>query len=371
MKRQPFVDLPARWHEVGHDLLPELEHLLAAGHFIGGEPVRRFENAFAAFCRRVHCVGAANGTDALALGLRALGVEPGDEVVTVANTFVATVEAIVQAGARPVLVDARADDLLMDPAQLDAARTARTRAVIPVHLYGRLADVATIGAWCARHGVAMLEDAAQAHGARRGGAPAGSFGDAAAFSFYPSKNLGAAGDAGALVTDRDDIAARARLLGNHGERQRYHHEIPAVNSRLDALQAAVLSAHLPHLDRWNDQRRALALRYRDRLAKLPAIGVLAEPDEPAAHVYHLLVVRVPERDALRAALAAEGIETGLHYPAPVHRQPAFRTLGYAEGAFPVVERAAREIVSLPMYPQMGIAAVDRVCDAVERHLARP
>ena len=365
MTRQPFVDLTAQYRELRDELLPEVERLMAAGTFIGGEPVTRFESAFAALCGVPHAIGVANGTDALHLALRALGVGPGDEVVTVANTFVATVEAIVQAGARPVLVDVRPDTLLLDVASLDAARTPRTRAVIPVHLYGRMVDVAPIERWCGRHGIALLEDAAQAHGARLGGRRAGAFGDAAAFSFYPAKNLGAAGEAGAVVSRRADVAARVAQLRDHGQSERYHHELIGYNSRLDALQAAVLSVKLRRLEAGNARRRALAAIYHERLGKLKALDCLPPPAEAASHVYHLFVVRCAGRERLRAALTARGIDTGLHYPVPIHRQRAWADLGYAAGAFPVAEAAARSVLSLPIYPQMSDDAVHRVCDAVE------
>lgn len=365
MTRQPFVDLAAQYEEVRGALLPQVERLLATGAFIGGEPVTRFETAFAAYCGVPHAVGVANGTDALHLALRALGVGPGDEVVTVANTFVATVGAIAQCGARPVLVDARHDTLLMDASALDAVATPATRAVIPVHLYGRLAEMAPIAGWCARRGVALLEDAAQAHGAIRDGRRAGAFGDAAGFSFYPAKNLGAAGDAGAVVTPRAEVAERLRRLRDHGQTERYHHAIVGVNSRLDALQAAVLAVKLERLDAWNARRQALAALYHERLAKVAGVEPIAAPPDAASHVYHLFVVRSPERDRLRAALEARGIDTGLHYPIPVHLQPGWRHLGYREGDFPVAEVAARTVLSLPIYPHMADDAVHRVCDAIE------
>ncbi|HSE06656.1 MAG TPA: DegT/DnrJ/EryC1/StrS family aminotransferase [Methylomirabilota bacterium] len=365
MRRQPFVDLAAQYEEVRETLLPQVERLLAAGAFIGGEPVARFEATFAAFCGVGHAVGVGNGTDALHLALRALEIGPGDEVITAANTFVATVGAIVQAGARPVLVDVRPDTLLMDASALETARTPATRAVIPVHLYGRLADMEPIVAWCARHRVTLLEDAAQAHGATRGGRRAGAFGDAAGFSFYPAKNLGAAGDAGAVVTDRPDVADRLRRLRDHGQTERYQHAVVGVNSRLDALQAVVLAVKLERLAAWNARRQALAALYHERLAKVPAVEPLPAPAEPESHVYHLFVVRSAERDQLRVALAARGIDTGLHYPIPVHLQPGWRHLGHREGDFPVTEAAARSVLSLPIYPHMSVEAVHRVCDAIE------
>jgi dTDP-4-amino-4,6-dideoxygalactose transaminase len=365
VSRQPFVDLAAQYEEVRAELLPQVERLLATGAFIGGEPVTRFETAFAAYCGVPHAIGVANGTDALHLALRALGVGPGDEVVTVANTFVATVGAIAQAGARPVLVDARPDTLLMDAAALDAVATPATRAVVPVHLYGRLVEMAPIVRWCTSRGVALLEDAAQAHGARTGGRRAGAFGDAAGFSFYPAKNLGAAGDAGAIVTGRADVAERLRRLRDHGQTERYHHAVVGVNSRLDAVQAAVLAVKLERLDAWNTRRRALAAIYHERLAKIGGVEPIPAPADPDSHVYHLFVVRTSERDRLRAALGARGIDTGLHYPIPVHLQPGWRHLGYREGDFPVAEAAARTVLSLPMYPHMREDAVHRVCDAIE------
>jgi dTDP-4-amino-4,6-dideoxygalactose transaminase len=365
VNRQPFVDLAAQYEEVRGALLPEVERLLATGAFIGGEAVAQFEAAFAAFCGVRHAVGVGNGTDALHLALRALGVGPGDEVITTANTFVATVGAITQSGARPVLVDVRPDTLLMDVGALEAARSPATRVVIPVHLYGRLVEMEPIADWCARHGVMLLEDAAQAHGAGRSGRRAGAFGEAAGFSFYPAKNLGAAGDAGAVVTDRAEVAERLRRLRDHGQAERYHHAVVGVNSRLDALQAAVLRVKLGRLAAWNARRQALAAVYHERLAKVPAVEPLPAPAEPESHVYHLFVVRSAERDRLRAALTARGIETGLHYPIPVHLQPGWRHLGHHAGDFPVSEEAAHRVLSLPIYPHMSVEAVHRVCDAIE------
>jgi dTDP-4-amino-4,6-dideoxygalactose transaminase len=363
--RQPFVDLNAQYREVRDELLPEVERLLAAGAFVGGEPVTRFEAAFAAYCGAPHAIGVANGTDALHLALRALGVAPGDDVVTVPNTFVATAEAIVQAGARPVLVDVRPDTLLIDVGALDAVATSRTRAIVPVHLYGCLADVETLERWCAARGVALLEDAAQAHGASRGGRRAGTFGDAAAFSFYPAKNLGAAGEAGAVVTRRADVAQHVARLRDHGQSARYHHDLVGYNSRLDALQAAVLAVKLRRLDAWNARRRALAALYRERLAKVPGVELTAPPADAESHVYHLFVIRVAHRDRLRAGLTARGIDTGLHYPVPIHLQRGWQHLGYGAGDFPVAEAAADAVLSLPIYPHMREDAVHRVCDAIE------
>ncbi|HEU4369335.1 MAG TPA: DegT/DnrJ/EryC1/StrS family aminotransferase [Methylomirabilota bacterium] len=368
MIRQPLVDLAAQHAEIGAAVLAEVERLFAAGTFIGGEPLQRFEREFAKLCQTAHCVGVGSGTDALHLALRAAGVGPGDEVITVPLTFVATAEAVVQCGARPVLVDVRPDTLVMDIGRLSAARTARTRAVLLVHLYGRLADVDAAQAWCRAHGVVLVEDAAQAHGARLGGRAAGSFGDAGAFSFYPSKNLGAAGEAGAVVTSRDDLAEQVRRLRDHGQAARYLHAVSGFNSRLDALQAAVLAVKLERLDRWNERRRALAGVYHERLAAVPGVTMPPRAADLESHVHHLFVVRVRDRDRVRQTLARHGIETGVHYPVPLHLQPAFRELGYAEGAFPAAEAAAREVLSLPLYPQLDGATVHRVCDALEAAL---
>jgi len=371
--RQPFVDLAAQYAEVREELTPEVADVLVTGIFIGGERVRRFESEFARFCGTAHCVGVASGTDALRIALLAVGVGAGDEVLTAPNSFIATAEAISQCGARPVFVDVRADTLLLDVERLEAARTPRTRAVVPVHHVQeqrQMAEMEAISAWCARHGLALVEDAAQAHGARLGVRGPGSFGAAAAFSFYPAKNLGAAGDAGAIVTDRADVAHRARLLRDHGQAERYVHEIAGFNSRLDALQAAILSVKLRHLAHWTERRRALAALYRERFEKAPGLQLVAEPREPDAHVYHLLVVRLARRDELREALAAGGIETGIHYPVPIHLQGAYHHLGYGQGSFPVAEEAAREVLSLPLYPQLSDDALHRVADTVEAFCRR-
>jgi dTDP-4-amino-4,6-dideoxygalactose transaminase len=362
--RQPLSDLAAQFRELRDELWPELEAVLASGRYVGGARVQQFESEFAAFCGQSHCVGVANGTDALRLALHAVGIGAGDEVITAANTFVATVEAILQAGARPVLVDVCPDTLLLDVRGLDAARTWRTRAVVPVHLYGRLCDMEAIGGWCRTAGVALVEDASQAHGARTAGGTAGSFGEAAAFSFYPSKNLGAAGDAGAIVTARAEVADCARRLRDHGQSARSVHESVGYNSRLDAIQAAVLSVKLRHLARWNERRRTLAGIYEERLEKLPGITLPAAAREREAHVYHLFVVQVDEREALSRALTADGIETGRHYPRPVHLQPAYRDLGGGDGTFPVAEASSQRILSLPLYPEMSEHAVHHVCDRI-------
>jgi dTDP-4-amino-4,6-dideoxygalactose transaminase len=321
-----------------------------------------FEEEFARYCDVAHAVGVDSGTSALELALRAYDIGPGDEVITAANTFVATAFAISHAGATPVLVDVDPSTSALDPALIAAAVSRRTRAIIPVHLYGQIAPMEAVTAIAREHGLVVIEDACQAHGARAHGRRAGSFGDAAAFSFYPSKNLGAQGDGGIVVTPHDDIAQRLRLLRNYGTTEKYRSEIVGFNRRLDTLQAAMLRVKLVHLDDWNVARRGHAAHY-DRLLEDVALvrPVVADGGEP---VWHLYVVRTAERDRVRAQLDARGIQTGIHYPIPVHLQPAYRDLGHGPGDFPVTERLADEIISLPMYPEMSPEAVERVADAL-------
>jgi dTDP-4-amino-4,6-dideoxygalactose transaminase len=346
----PFADLTMMTDEVREEVEATFRVVLDSGRFIGGDLVERFEQEWSAYCRTAHAVAVGNGTDALHLALRALGIGPGDEVVVPTNTFVATVEGVVLAGATPRFADVGPDTLLLTPATLAAAITPRTRAVIAVHLYGQMADMDAIGQMAASSGLAVIEDAAQAHGASWRGAPAGSFGHVGCFSFYPGKNLGAFGDAGAVVTDDTEIARRVRSMRDHGRAGGSHHEheFLGMNSRMDALQAAVLLAKLPRLESWAAARRGVAARYRSHLARGPV------------HAYHLLVAQVPERDRVRRDLARAGIETGLHYPVPCHRQAPYRS--YATVDLPVAEQAAGEIVSLPMFPHLATEQVTRVCE---------
>jgi dTDP-4-amino-4,6-dideoxygalactose transaminase len=296
------------------------------------------------------------------LALQATGVEPGDEVITVANTCVPTIVGIEEAGATPVLVDCDRDTFTLDPSLLEEAITPRTRAVVPVHLYGQCADVDPIVEIAEGHGLVVVEDCAQAHGAEYSGRRAGSFGKAAAFSFYPTKNLGAFGDAGAVVTNDEEVATRARLLRNYGERGRFEHVLRGRNSRLDALQAAVLGAKLPHLDEWNERRRAIAEQYRSALAGSAAVAPVEA--EGRRHVYHLHVVQVTDRGEFRDALAGRGIETAVHYPIPVHRQPAYLDLVPSGRSLATSERLASRIVSLPLFPELSDEEVQRVVSAV-------
>jgi dTDP-4-amino-4,6-dideoxygalactose transaminase len=343
----PLVDLGLQHRRIADEVRAGFDRVLATTSFILGPETERFETEFADYCGVAHCVGVGNGTDAIELALRANGISAGDEVILPANTFVATAEAVVRAGALPVLVDCD-EDFLIDVDAASAAVTPRTRAVIPVHLYGQLAPMKAL-ADILPEGVMLIEDAAQAQGAAYAGQRAGSFGVAAATSFYPGKNLGAYGDAGAVLTNDSDVAERLRRLRSHGGVHKYEHIDIGFNSRLDEMQAVVLSAKLTRLDTWNDERRAAAVRYDALLADLP--GVIRPRLVPGnEHVWHLYVVRVPHRDDVLAALNAAGIGAGIHYPSPVHTLPAFASLGYQRGAFPVSERLADEILSLPIFP---------------------
>jgi dTDP-4-amino-4,6-dideoxygalactose transaminase len=358
----PFVDLAAQRQALAPRLAEACLDSLDRGDYILGRDVELFEREWAAWTGARHAVGVDSGTSALELTLRAHGIGPGDEVITVANTFVATAFAISHAGALPVLVDADPRTYLMDPSGIEAAITPRTAAIMPVHLYGQPADMDAICAIARSHGLLVIEDACQAHGARDRGRPAGTLGDAAAFSFYPGKNLGAQGDGGMLVTDDDEVAERARLLRNYGQRVKYTSQIVGYNRRLDTLQAAMLRVKLPHLDDWNDRRRTHALRYDEALAELPLVRPATR--DGVEHVWHLYVVRVPSRELIRERLAREGIQTGIHYPVPVHLQPAYGALGHSRGSFPVTEAAADEILSLPMYPELPEHAPRRVAEAL-------
>jgi dTDP-4-amino-4,6-dideoxygalactose transaminase len=356
----PFADLTMMTEEVRDEVEAGFRDVLDSGRFIGGDLVERFEHEWSAYCGTEHAVAVGNGTDALHLALRALGIGPGDEVVVPTNTFVATAEGVILAGATPRFADVGPDTLLLTPETLAAAITPRTRAVIVVHLYGQMADMEAIGRIAASAGLAVIEDAAQAHGASRRGARAGSLSQVGCFSFYPGKNLGAFGDAGAIVTDDAEIARRIRSMRDHGRigGSHYEHEFLGMNSRMDALQAAVLLAKLPRLESWAAARRSVATRYRSHLEEGP-VRLVAD-DTGSEHGYHLLVARVPDRDRVRRALAQAGIETGLHYPVPCHRQAPYR--GYASGDLPVAEQAAGEIVSLPMFPHLATEQITRVCD---------
>lgn len=365
----PFLDFPAQYADLKEELRPHLDRVLDSSAYILGTYAEQFEQAFGEFLGVRHVIGVANGTDALLLSLKALGVGPGDEVITAANSFVATAEAIAHAGARPVFVDVDRDTYTMDVGQVEAKVSSRTKALIPVHLYGQPADLASLEDLAKSHGLAILEDAAQAHGATYRGRPIGGFGAGACFSFYPGKNLGAYGDAGAVATNRDDVALTLRKLRDHGGVKKYEHELIGFNSRLDGLQAAVLLVKLKRLRQWNERRLAHAALYTKLLSGVPGVKVPTVRDH-ATHVFHLYVIRVPaeHRDGLRAFLQGHGIATGIHYPVPLHLTPAFAYLGYQPGDCPVAEACARSILSLPMFPELRAEQIDYVADRVQRYM---
>jgi dTDP-4-amino-4,6-dideoxygalactose transaminase len=360
----PMVDLRAQYQRIQPAIDAALARVVAGTQFIGGEECRRLEQEFAAFCGARHAVGVANGTDALAIALRAYGVGPGDEVATVANTFIATGEAILLNGAKPVFVEVEEASFTMDPAALAAAITPRTKLVLPVHLYGHPANMEAICAVAARHGLPVLEDAAQAHGAEVAGRRAGSLGHAACFSFYPGKNLGAYGDAGMVTTNDADFAARVRQIANHGGgATKYDNVVLGTNSRLDALQAAVLRAKLPQLERWTAERLERALAYTRLLEGVPGL-VLPRAQAWGRSAWHLYTLRVENRDGLQAHLGARGIATAVHYPRPIHLQPAMAAAGGRPGDLPVSERLSREVIQVPLYPELPLETLERIAQEV-------
>ncbi|HYW25126.1 MAG TPA: DegT/DnrJ/EryC1/StrS family aminotransferase [Terriglobales bacterium] len=357
----PLVDLRAQYRTIEDEVMAAIRGVLQSGQFVLGPETEAFERELAAHCRAAEAIGTSSGTSALHLALLAAGVGAGDEVITVPFTFVATVAAIEYTGARPVLVDVRADSLTMDPLLIEAAITPRTRAIVPVHLYGQPADMDPILEIARAHGLRVIEDACQAHGAEYRGQRVGALGDLGCFSFYPGKNLGAYGEGGAVVTNDEDFAGTVRALRHWGQTRKYHHELKGFNYRLEELQAAILRVKLRHLDDWTEARRSHARLY-DRLLA----GVLPTPVEMpyARHVYHVYAVRTRFRERLERALADAGVHTGVHYPAPVHLQPAYADLGHRPGAFPVSERAAAEVLSLPMYAELQDHEIDLVAELV-------
>jgi dTDP-4-amino-4,6-dideoxygalactose transaminase len=354
----PYVDLKTQYR----NLKPEIDAAIAAvlenAQFVLGPAVESFEERFASYCGSSHAIGVNSGTSALHLALLAAGVSTGDEVITVPFTFVASAAAIEYAGARPVFVDIEPECWTMDPRAIEAVITPRTKAIMPVHLFGQPADMDPILAVASKHGLAVIEDACQAHGADYKGRRCGSLGHIACFSFYPGKNLGAYGEAGAVVTDDAGLAARMRLLRSWGEETRYEHKYRGFNYRMDGLQGAVLGVKLTYLDAWNEARRSHAARYAALLGGSPAVT----PHERSGsrHVYHVYAVRVPQRDSWRQRLTEAGIQTGVHYPVPVHLQAAYRDLGYSAGDFPVSERLAGDVLSLPIFPEMTSGQIDTV-----------
>jgi dTDP-4-amino-4,6-dideoxygalactose transaminase len=371
--RIPAADLQAQHGALRAELLEAFRRVLDSSAFVHGAEVDAFEQEFAVYCEVPHALGVANGTDALALALRALHIGVGDAVAVPAFTFAATAEAVLHVGARPLLVDIDPQTFSLDPAALDRAlqhAPAPVRAVIPVHLYGQPAAMEEIAAVARAASAAVIEDAAQAHGARYRGRRTGGLGVLGCFSFYPTKNLGALGDAGAVTTADAACAARIARLRDHGQREKYVHDVVGFNSRLDGIQAAMLRVKLRHLDAWNARRQALAALYRQQLSGLPGL-VLPATSPEREHVYHLFVVRCGARDALQAHLQTCGIAASVHYPRPVHLQPAFAELGYRAGDFPVAEAAAHEVLALPLYPELSDEQVTRICDAVRTFTTAP
>lgn len=358
----PFTDLRGQYVGLRQEMLRVFQEVAESGIYVLGPKVAEFEAAFAAYVGAKHCIGVNSGTSALHLALIAAGVGPGDEVITVPMTFIATTWAISYVGAKPVFVDVNPATYTLDVEQIEKRITRRTKALLPVHLYGQPAEMDSLMEISRRRGIPLIEDAAQAHGAKYRGKSAGSFGLCGCFSFYPGKNLGAYGEAGAVVTDNDHIAARLRALRDHAQRQRYHHDEIGFNYRMDAFQGAVLLAKLRRLERWTEARRLRAERYLKYLAGLPLELPRSGPDRQ--HAWHLFVVLHPQRDRLKRGLETRGVHTGLHYPVPVHLQKAYRHLGYRVGDFPVSERISRECLSLPLFPEMTVQQQDAVTDAV-------
>jgi dTDP-4-amino-4,6-dideoxygalactose transaminase len=360
----PFLDLKSHHAPLRDEINGAIQDVIEAAAFAGGPFVARFESDFAAYCNCRYAIGVGSGTEALWLTLLALGIGTGDEVITVPNTFMATAEAITYCGAKPVFVDVDEHKYTMDPAALQESITPRTKAIIPVHLFGQPADIDPIRSIASENGLFLIEDACQAHGAEYKGQKVGSFGDAACFSFYPGKNLGALGEAGAVVTNSSALEEKIKILRDHGQACKYHHSMIGWNCRMDGIQAAVLQIKLRHLERANQLRRSHAAQYNR------ALGIVEEVVTPvqamyAWHVYHVYAIRVPDRDDLMRLLADKGIGCGVHYPIPIHLQPAYRNLGYERGAFPITERCATEFVSLPMFPELTPDQIETVAESVK------
>src|SRR5271163_5073882 len=358
----PYFDLKAEYASLRDDILPALDRVCRNASFILGEEVERFEKEFAGFCEVKHCIALNSGTSALHLGLLALGVQPGDEVITSPNTFLATAEAITYCGARPVFVDIDPDTANLNAALIERAITPRTRAILPVHLYGRPADMDTIRVIAEQHKLLVLEDAAQAAGARYRGSRIGSLANAGAFSFYPTKNLGAYGEGGALTTDDDQIAKYARAARSHGQTARYEHEFVGYNYRMHGFQGAVLRIKLRYLDRWTARRREIASEYR-RVLGNARLGMPVDSPQDEC-VYHQFVIYVNNRNSVSSQLAAREIETAVHYPKPLHSQPAYSSLAYPRCSFPIAERACDHVLSLPIFPGMSAEQVAHVGNSV-------
>jgi len=358
----PFLDLKAQYQSIKHEIDPAINNIIHHASFIGGLPVKEFEEAFASFCDAKYCIGVGNGTDAIFIALRALNIGPGDEVITAANSFIASSEAISMTGAKVVFVDCHPDTYCIDEEKIEAKITKQTKAIIPVHLYGYPANMPAIMALAEKYGLFIIEDAAQAHGAHINGKKIGTWGDAACFSFYPGKNLGAYGDAGAIITNDSVLSKRIRMFANHGRITKYDHEFEGVNSRLDTLQATILKVKLAHLKHWIERRRWVAEQYHQLLAGTN----LVLPQEAADfyHTYHLFVVRVKNRDLIAAELKSHGIQTGVHYPIGLPFLKAYQYLAHSPEDFPITHQYQTELLSLPIYPELTEIQINYVC----RHL---
>ena len=359
----PFLDLKAHHAALIGKFDRAIREVIESNAFAGGPFVERFEEEFATFCGSSHAIGVGNGTDALWLTLLALGIGEGDEVITVPNTFIATVEAIIHCKAQPVFVDVDENTFTMDPAELEKSLTAKTKAIIPVHLFGQPADMDPILEFARAHGLFVIEDAAQAHGAEYKGRKAGTMGDAGCFSFYPGKNLGAFGEAGAVVTNNADLRKEVQVLRDHGQARKYHHALFGWNCRMDGIQAAVLSVKLRHLEEGNLLRREHALQYNEAFAGIDGVATPFEADY-AWHVYHIYAIQLQGRDEIRRHLEEKGIGCGVHYPIPIHLQEACRSLGYSKSVFPVAEDLAEEFLSLPMFPELTREQIEYVVRCV-------
>lgn len=363
----PFLDLKAQYRTIKPEIDPAMQSVIDSCAFALGPAVEKFERAFAAYCGVKHCIGVGSGTAALELILRALDIGPGDEVITVANTFFASAEAVSLVGATPILADCREEDALINPEDIKKRITKKTRAIIPVHLYGQCADMDALAAIAKKHGVSLIEDACQAHGSTYKGAKAGSLAFAAAFSFYPGKNLGAFGEGGGITTDDDSLAEKVRMLRDHGMPEKYKHSLVGYNERMDGIQGAVLDVKLKYLDRWNSARRSHSATYRKLLSKDPRVKLFSEYSDREQN-YHLFVIRVPNRDKVQQNLKAKGIATGIHYPIPIHLQKAYAGMGWKKGDFPIAEKLAGEILSLPMFAEMTEEQVKEVCAVLQSRL---
>jgi dTDP-4-amino-4,6-dideoxygalactose transaminase len=364
----PYLDLKAQYRSIKPEIDAAIAQVLDSCQFVLGPEVAGFEQDFAAYCGAAECIALNSGTSALHLALLAAGVGPGDEVITVPFTFVASVAAVLYAGARPVLVDIDPRSFTMEPSAIEAAITPRTKAILPVHLYGQPADMDPIMEVARRHGLVVIEDAAQAHGAKYKGRPVGNIADIACFSFYPGKNLGAYGEGGAVTTSNPEYARTVRMLRDWGQDRKYHHVLRGYNYRMEGFQGAILRVKLSHLDRWTESRRAIVRKYNELLSDCE----VETPSEMpwARHVYHVYTLRADDRDNLQAALTAEGIQTGIHYPVPVHMQPAYADLGYGPGTFPHSEKAAKQVLSLPLYPELPSRAIEEVAVEVRKAVVR-